>query len=526
MSREPSKVRNFLVNHLNLVAATGVDDAQWEPFQIDHLDYLGPLRIENKSRQIAWSWTVAAEALAYAILDGTSTVFVSINLEEAMEKVRYARNVYENLFGVKVPKLSLDNKLGLEFDNGARIISNPAKPPRGKARFRVILDEYAHVQHDDKIYQGALPIISKGGVIRIGSSPMGASGMFYEIFTESLRSYPGYSRKTTPWWLVNYFCENIKEARKFASWLSTHDRVTRFGSSRIKLIYENMNLEDFQAEYECVFVDETFSWISWEDIRQVQVEELDCSIVKIDGDDVQNALEAIDNLKFKITKGKIKSTSIFAGLDIGRSRNATEFHIATLYQNRLSSRLLITLHNTTFDAQYSILQRLLGRLNVQKLLIDSTGLGLNFAENATREYEGRAEGVVFTNASKAQWAADAKTIIQRKQCQLPVDRELALQLHSVKRKVTANSVSFDADKTVKAHADKFWAFALCASAALSVMESVPFEVSVAKDNAQVSMYTPPVGTLNLQRPNELLWAYMTQLPPTIGMAQRTRRLDR
>jgi len=87
----------FLVNCLDLSEAAQVDGARWERFQLDHLNDDGQLRIEDKARQIAWSFTVAAEALANAVLYAESTIFVSINLEEAREKVRYAKRILENL---------------------------------------------------------------------------------------------------------------------------------------------------------------------------------------------------------------------------------------------------------------------------------------------------------------------------------------------------------------------------------------------------------------------------------------------
>ncbi len=109
---------SFLVDNLDLPAASGVDGAKWEYFQLAHLSDDSTLRIECKSRQIAWSFTVAAEAIAEAMLDGAGTIFVSINQEEAAEKIRYARRVFENLRISGLPKRTRDNELSLEFENG------------------------------------------------------------------------------------------------------------------------------------------------------------------------------------------------------------------------------------------------------------------------------------------------------------------------------------------------------------------------------------------------------------------------
>ena len=86
ITRQPPSLRRlFLVDFLDMEAATGVTGARWEAFQLAHLDDDGTFRIENKSRQIAWSWLSAAEAIADAAgasITGTpprDSIFVSIN---------------------------------------------------------------------------------------------------------------------------------------------------------------------------------------------------------------------------------------------------------------------------------------------------------------------------------------------------------------------------------------------------------------------------------------------------------------
>jgi len=67
----------------------------------------------------------------------------------------------------------------------------------------------------------------------------------------------------------------------------------------------------------------------------------------------------------------------------------------------------------------------------------------------------------FTNASKERWATDFKILLQRKDVSLPRDREMVAQIHSIKRHVLpSGKVSFDAERTGRGHADRFWAIAL------------------------------------------------------------------
>lgn len=452
----------FLTDALDLAAATGVPEARWEHFQLSHLCDDGTFRIEAKSRQIAWSWLAAAEAVAEAVLSGRSSIFVSINQEEAAEKIRYGKAVLESLRLRGLPKLTRDHQMGLEFANGARLMSLPARPPRGKARMNIYLDEYAHVPYDRAIYTAALPVMSKGGRLRIGSSPLGASGVFWEVFGEELRRYPGYIRKRTPWWEVWSFCTDVAQALRAAPTLTTAQRVARFGNERIQAIWANMPEEDFRQEYETEFVDETTAWITWDEIKAVQQADLVCLLAS----GADEALLLIAAAADLVRQGQIEA-ALAAGVDVGRTRNTTEIYLVGLTMTgHLPLRLAITLDGTPFDDQLDVLIRTITGLPVTAMLIDRNGIGMNLAESMQRMFPGRALGVNFTNPSKTVWATDAKMLIQQRRTPLPVDREMAYQMHSIKRTVTASkNLVFDTARNEKHHADKFWAWALSLAAA-------------------------------------------------------------
>ena len=460
----------FLVETVDLEQSTGVVGARWEYFQLAHLNDDSTFRIEDKARQIAWSWLSAAEAVAEALLYQRDSVFVSINQEKAKEKIRYARTVFDAIRPDIRQRIKLvrDNELGIEFGNGARLNSLPARPPRGRARSNVYLDEFAHVARDRQIYTAALPIISKGGRLRIGSSPMGASGTFWEVFSQGLRAYPGYRRKTTPWWETYAFCVNPVEARKLAPSLTTAERVERYGNDRIKAIYANMPEEDFRQEYEGDFVDETTAWITWEEIKAIQDTDLICVTASCCGKAIDKALSAIDDVARLVSAGTIEAVLV-AGVDIGRTRNTTEVFLTGLATTgAYPLRLAITLDNCEYDDQIEVMERVLSVLPVRSMLIDKNGIGNQLAEGLSNRYPGKADGVNFTNASKALWATDAKMLVQQRKTPIPVDRDLAYQIHSIKKLITASkNLVFDTDTNEKHHADKFWAWALALAAAKS-----------------------------------------------------------
>ena len=452
----------FLVECLDLEAATQVEEAKWEAFQIRHLNDDSVFRIEDKSRQIAWSWTVAAEAVAKAVLDGESTAFVSINLEEAKEKIRYARRIYDSLQIAGLPKLTGDNVLQLEFEDDVRIMSLPSRPPRGKARMNIVLDEFAHVMHDREIYRAALPIISKGGIIRLGSSPMGARGVHWELSRQELQAYPSYTRSVTPWWRVAAFCKDGVVAR--AESLSTAQRVERYGNERIQGIFESMLMDDFQQEYECTYVDETVSFFTWETIRKNQADIL--HYVIRDPADVHSIAR---EMKGKIAAGEIESVLV-GGMDVGRKRDLTEIMLVGAIRQSTPVRLMVSLDRVEFDKQEEVVRTLLQILPVSSFLIDQNGIGMHLAERLSQDTV--AEGVTFTNASKALWATTLKMCMERGHVPIPPDRDLAYQIHSIKKTVTAaaNNV-FDTDANEKHHADKMWALALAVTAATDLQDA-------------------------------------------------------
>lgn len=458
----------FLVDNLNLPKAAEIEDAVWEDFQLQHLNDDSIFRIEDKSRQIAWSFLSAMEGVADAVLERRDSIYSSINHEEAKEKIRYAKSVYENLEISGLPKLIIDNQLELEFSNGARLTSFPARPVRGRPKSNWFGDEFAHVQRDRQIYKGSLPIISKGGRIRIGSSPLGASGLFWEIFTQSLNDYPGYTRKTTPWWEVQAFCKDVREARKLAPLLPTFERVEMFGKDRIRAIFLNLPVEDFQQEYECAFVDETTAWITWKEIEANQVEDdkLLCLKAVCRDSEIDAALAKIDDLFEEIKNGNCEP-ALGVGADIGRTRNASEFFAVGL--NNLGNyplRLMITLDNCSFEAQETVLKRLFTVLPVVGGAIDRNGLGMQLAEKMANEFPFKVQGVNFTNETKKVWATDMKMLFQKHQVPIPKDRDLVYQIHSIKKMVTTSrNLIFDTERNEKHHADKFWALALAIAAA-------------------------------------------------------------
>lgn len=464
----------FAAEFIDIREAAQTEEARWETFQLQFLNNSSRFTIDDKSRQVGWSFTAALDAFCDSrITPGNPYIFVSINQDEAKEKIRYLRAI---LAATDVPlrpkRLKVDAQTEIEFDDGTRFISHPCRPVRGKPQARIYLDELAHYPHelDRMIYTAALPATTKGGYIRIGSSPLGAKGLFWEIMEEKLRKFPGFTRRYLPWWDVHALCKNRQQARVLAPGMPTHDRVSTFGTQALIEIFENMFLEDFEQEYECAWVDETTAWITWEVIARNQKPDL----LYWHAHNVDEALAMIPDIAKACTEAKIEEV-LCGGIDVGREKNLTEMVVnGKSTSGQLPVRFIISLDRVEFAQQKACFVEVIRRLPFTQVLVDRNGLGMQLAEDLQRE-TGKAQGVDFTNATKELWAVEARVQAEAGNAPLPMDRELAYQIHSIKKTITAakNNV-FDTERNEKHHADQFWAWALSLWAARTIESQAEF----------------------------------------------------
>ncbi|MBT6888981.1 MAG: terminase [Gemmatimonadales bacterium] len=149
-----------------------------------------------------------------------------------------------------------------------------------------------------------------------------------------------------------------------------------------------------------------------------------------------------------------------ACIHFGRTRDRSELAVFEQLGDRFNCRLLRSYDKVPFSEQEADIRRLLHTLPVARLSIDRSGIGMNLAENLARDFP-QVVPEAFTNDSKERWATDFKILLQRKDIGLPRERELISQIHSIKRRVLpSGKVAFDAERTSRGHADRFWAVAL------------------------------------------------------------------
>lgn len=225
--------------------------------------------------------------------------------------------------------------------------------------------------------------------------------------------------------------------------MSTHERVQKFGKQNIVTQLESLTLEDFQQEFEVFYSDEAMTFFPYELILP------NCTL---DDEDM-----CTDFGELSMARGRLT-----AGYDVGRRRDASELSVFETVNGRQRCRMIKSYDRVPFETQEHELRALLTIAPMARLSIDQTGMGIQMAENLSREFPGVVVPEMFTNSSKEIWCNDFKIGLQQRAIELPRDRELIGQIHSIQKTVTASSrITFEAkDTDTKGHADKFWSCAL------------------------------------------------------------------
>src|SRR5688500_6790558 len=157
-----------------------------EPYQIRFLNDKSLFRIVNKGRQIGFSTVLSIETLhAATTRPKYKANIVSINQEEASDKVAVAKDLFysipDELADVGLRPVIYNNST-YEFafhtpPNVSEIYSQPASSAIRGGSKDIYFDEFAHIRDATKLFQAALPAISRGNRrMTIISTPLGQSG--------------------------------------------------------------------------------------------------------------------------------------------------------------------------------------------------------------------------------------------------------------------------------------------------------------------------------------------------------------
>jgi len=250
-----------------------------------------------------------------------------------------------------------------------------------------------------------------------------------------------FTRQFIPWWACGFFCRDTRVAGVEAARLGTVARVERFATEPLRAQLLSLELLHFQQELECSFISDRGSFFPYDLVLACMSDDV---VIAEDWSEVPRP-----------------SGRLVAGYDVGRRRDLSELALFEELGERLVCRALRRFEDVPFAEQEAELRAMLHVLPVARLSIDSGGIGMNLAENLERDFPGVVVSEPFSPTTKERWATDLKILLQRRDVELPLDRELLAEIHSVQRNVTeAGRITFGVSSSADGHADRFWAIAM------------------------------------------------------------------
>jgi len=438
------------------------NNAYFLQYQIDWLKDTSQCKIWEKSRRIGATYIQSYEDVEDCVASRVPAVwFSSADLSAAKEYILYCSK-WAKIFDAGARDLGeivLDEKksvksLTIEFSNGTRInaLSSNPKAFRSKGG-KVVLDEFAWHEDQVQLWKAAKPTVTWGFPLRILSTHNGKSSLFYKFINSIKKGKLKWSLHNTDIFkaaddgLVDKIKGRKTTKAERTEWLKEQEA-------------DCFDSETWQQEYCCNAIDGATAFLTYEEIQ------------KCEADMLWNEDELSEYFNLEL-KGPL-----FMGVDIARKKHLTVMWVAEEIGRTLYTRHIKIMENTPFKAQKSYLFHLLDNPKIYRACIDSTGLGMQLAEEALEKYgDNRVEGVTFTGRVKEDLAFSLRTKIEDIGILFPDDNDIREDFHSIRKITTAsNNIRFDADADkVLGHADRFWAAALMCHAAKS--DAGPVNVS-------------------------------------------------
>lgn len=164
---------------------------------------------------------------------------------------------------------------------------------------------------------------------------------------------------------------------------------------------------------------------------------------------------------------------LYIGVDIGRTSDLTVIWVVEKFADISFTRKIIELKNVSFSDQENILYPILSLENVRRCLIDSTGLGKQFAERAKERFGSyKIEEISFTNLIKSDLAYYLRHCFEDKKIRFPKNQNIISDLRNIRKTTTlSGNIRFEGERNSNGHSDRFWALALALYASKQSNES-------------------------------------------------------
>ena len=385
-----------------------------------------------KSRGISYTTSSIIDLIVTALKwDGITIPLIAQRYDNAKEFIKRGREIIRNA-NIDIP-IDESVQSELRFENGSTIKPFPSDKAedatRGLRTIRAMVDEAAMMKNLDSLLHAVYnTMIGDRTQVLIGSTFKGRNNFFYRMYEQLLKNNDGWLLMELP--LFDRRKINVNKPlteqnlQPLVRWINI-ENVEKF---RV------VDFFGFMQEYMCDPVDETVSLFSFDELKEVAVNE--------------NKWREVEN------------EQLYIGLDLGE-KHLTAFTIFNIENGIWNMLGFEVLRNIPLSVQLEVvkewIQYLLNKNNRLKVRVDSTGLGLLFYEKLKESFPNiQIEGVRFTKQQKTNMASILKYLVTTKQIKLVNDRLLIKRFLQVRN-------DFTTSQDEEGHGDLFWSSCLAVS---------------------------------------------------------------
>jgi phage terminase large subunit-like protein len=351
--------------------------------------------ITLQARQTGKTQTTAAYILWFNTFhDSKNTAILANRLPQAQEIMERVQMSYENLPNFLKKGVTEYNKRSMTFSNYSKIFcaTSTSSSIRGKSVSLLYIDECAFLRDDMTFYESTYPTISSGKESRVivSSTPNGARGLFYKLWTESTNNINKYVNHKVTWDMVPGRDNEWKEEQ-----------------------IANTSREQFDQEHNCLFRGSINSLIAGNVLARlpertpIDVRD-DLKIfeepIKADGEDIKH--DHIYVTVVDVSRGLGQDFSAFIVVDVTQVPYRI---VATYRNNKISPVLYPTIINSTAR-----------HYNNSMVLVEINDIGEQVASILFDEYE--YEDLLMTKSVK-----NRQTIWYGSECKLGVRTTTAVK---------------------------------------------------------------------------------------------------
>lgn len=439
------------------------------PFQQRWAADRSRIKAAEKSRQVGFSWIQA-----YVLVDETSKRGALYDSWVSSRDLTQARLFVDDckFWSSKQQIVATDHGLvvvdeekghkayQIDFATKRSIYSMSSNPDAqaGKRGNRT-WDEAALSKDQRKMFAIMQPGMQWGGQMAILSTHRGSNSFFNREIIEPARR-PETNKKR-----VSLHTVTLESAVREGLWIKIKSRLP--ASDERKQFTDDEWLqsvrnecpdeETWLQEYCCIPADDASAFLSWEDITR-------CG-------------ELWEDLQARTFP---EDAPRYVGFDVARKRDLSVITVLCEHMGVLYVEEVIVMEKTPFYEQERRFNKIMESPAVRAARIDASGLGMQLAETAERQWGSRVAGVMFTAKSKAELAYPLRARFEDRTIRIPCgqslyERAYTADLRSVKKEVTSagNIIITSEAGSTDGHADRFWSLALAVHAGSAGMVGVP-----------------------------------------------------